>query len=209
MSSIRRIEGAAEWESLRRICCDTGNAGEPIEAARRKFFAEHWIGPYQKLRPEWAYVSATPEGRVQGYLTGCPDTATFRSEKTLSFDLPLLLALFLRRYEWNGDARRFARRALRLETGPEERFDPALLRDVFRAYPAHLHVNVDATARSGGIGARLLERYFEDLCRHGIRGVHLFCGKKPLRFYARNGFATLGSIEFRPGVPVFLLGRKL
>ncbi len=205
--AISPAPAAADWQAIRELCCRTGNAGDPIEASRGPFFAELWIGPYQTILPAWTYV-ADVDGRVVGYLTGCPDTRAFRRRLLLA-TLPLLLRVASGRYPWNGDTRRFVHRFLGLERGPEARVRRTLPRSLWATHPAHLHMNVEAVARNQGIGGALLERYAADLRRAGVAGVHLLCGEAARGFYARHGFDELTALEVRPGVRVYALGLRL
>jgi GNAT superfamily N-acetyltransferase len=205
---IRVAASPADWAAVRSLCCRTGNAGEPIEPARWPLFGALWIGPYQRLVPEWTYV-ADADGHVVGYLTGCPDTAAFRRARRYRVTLPLLAAIACRRYPWNADARRAVRLALHLDRGLESRLAPAQPADLARTHPAHLHMNVEAEYRRHGIGAALIERYVEDLTAAGVAGVHLLCGPGPRPFYARNGFTDLAAVELGPGRWVYTLGRRL
>lgn len=206
--TVRAVRAASvDWSAIRDLCCRTGNAGDPIDASRWPFFAEVWIGPYQRLAPEWTYV-ADGGDRVVGYLTGCPDTRAFRRRR-VAFALPLLVRLVLGRYAWNADTRRVVRRALGLERGPEDALRARGPRGFEASFPAHLHMNVDAGFRNRGVGAALLARFVEDLERRGVPGLHLFCGTAPKAFYVRHGFEELAALEFRPGAWVHLLGRRL
>src|SRR6185312_12630729 len=121
---VRVAKSPADWQAVRNLCCRTGNGGDPIDPARWPLFAELWVGPYQRLAPEWTYV-AEMDGRVVGYLTGCPDTAAFRRARRFRVTLPLLVAIACRRFPWNADARRAVRMALRLDRGLESRLAPA------------------------------------------------------------------------------------
>jgi hypothetical protein len=194
---IRNAGSAADWQAVREICCQTGNAGAPIATERWPFFSEYWIGPYQKLAPRWTYV-AELEGRIIGYLTGCPDTLPFVRRRRLAFVIPLAWEVFLGQFRKTGDVGRFMRRSFLGEKGPEENFPCSVRKRLMREFPAHLHVNVLETHRSSGVGQRLLSQFLEDLEDGGISGVHLFCGNAPVAFYERSGFSKFHSIEFRP-----------
>ena len=205
---VRRATTAGDWHAVRSLCCRTGNGGDPIDPARWPLFAELWVGPYQRLVPEWTYV-AEADGQVVGYLTGCPDTAAFRRARRLRATLPLLIGIAFRRYPWNADARRVVSLALCLTRGVESRLEATRPREDARTYPAHLHMNVEAAYRGRGVGAALMERYTKDLAAAGVPGVHLFCGDAPRPFYARHGFTELAAREVGPGRWVYHLGRRL
>lgn len=205
---VRVAKTDADWAAIRSLCCRSGNAGEPIDRERWPLFGELWIGPYQRLVPNWTYV-ADVDGRVVGYLTGCPDTAALRRGRRLGVTLPLLVAIACRRYAWTADARRTVALALRLRRGTESRIEARLPADLSRTHPAHLHMNVDAEYRSHGIGTALIQRYARDLAASGVPGVHLFCGQGPRTFYERNGFTEMAAVEMSPGRWVYTLGRRL
>lgn len=205
---VRVAKSAADWTAIRSLCCRTGNAGEPIDRERWPLFGELWIGPYQRLVPNWTYV-AEVDGRVVGYLTGCPDTAALRSGRRFRVTLRLLVAIACRRYAWTVDARRTVALALRLRRGTESRLSARLPADLSRTHPAHLHMNVEAEYRSHGIGTALIQRYARDLTATGVPGIHLFCGADPRAFYQRNGFTELAAVEMSADRWVYTLGRRL
>jgi GNAT superfamily N-acetyltransferase len=213
---IRSAATSSDWKRAREICVATGAAGRPITATRAPFFGDFWVGPYERLLPGWTYV-AEHEGRVVGYLTGCPDTASFERRKRLLFT-PLFFAKVMlggyggglgRGYRATGDAGRFVRRTLGFEPEPNALFSRELRERLFRDYPAHLHVNLETEAvRGKGAGRALMKRFFEDLERAGVRGVHVHCGAGPVPFYLKMGFTELERVEFKPGAPISVMGRR-
>ena len=206
--AVIRAARAADWPAIRELCCRTGDGGDPVARARWPFFAELWIGPYQRLRPGWTSVAETPAG-LAGYLTGCPDTPAFERARAFRITLALLAAVALGRYGWTVDTRRFVRQAVGLARPADAAFPPALAATLRRDYPAHLHMNVAAEARGRGIGGALLEAHLDALRAHGVPGVHLFCGPAPLDFYARHGFALLGRLELADGFRVHACARAV
>lgn len=164
---------------MREICCDT--AARPVPPAERQAFGRLWIDPYERWAPEWAYVARAPDGRVAGYLTGCRSSARF-----------FALAA------WLGPRPKLANNL---------RFSPSLLWSLLRRYPAHLHVNVREQFR-GGVGRALVERFEADVAAAGAGGVHLFCGARPVGFYAKLGYEELGRVTIGE-VPIFALGKRL
>ncbi|OFZ21228.1 MAG: hypothetical protein A2X94_07145 [Bdellovibrionales bacterium GWB1_55_8] len=203
---IRKAE-PSDWPAIRDICCKTGNSGEAIAADRWSFFSEQWVGPYQKLLPEWTYVAAQ-SSHVCAYLTGCPDTALLKKRK-LFFDLQLALKIASKRFPPNADTKRFLKRTFRLDDWPEARFSESAWKTILSSYPAHLHINADAEFRGKGTGRALIDRFSADLRKRTIPGIHVFCGIKPVPFYERLGFQEIEKIEFVPGVWVYALGLAL
>ena len=209
---IRKVQSSSDWFSIRRICCRTAGAGAtPIDAIRWPFFGELWVGPYEKLLPAWAWVAedSSLPSPVIGYLTGCPDTLDFEKRKLLGFTLPLLIRVLARGFALNGDARRFLKRTLRLDRSPEESFPKEVLARLRSEYPAHLHTNLEGSHRGQGVGRDLSEAFFAELRKAGVPGVHVFCGADPIAFYEKTGFKVVAKIEFRPGVQVFAMGKRL
>ena len=59
-------------EAIRRLCCETGFLGEPIDLvfSDRKLFADYLTSYYTDWEPESTWVGEV-DGRVVGYLTCC------------------------------------------------------------------------------------------------------------------------------------------
>lgn len=80
----------------------------------------------------------------------------------------------------------------------------------YKDYPAHLHINVRAPFRSGGLGADLIAA-FEGRCRGaGLPGLHLVTaeGARNVGFYKRNGFSEITTCPSGDKV-MLMLGKKL
>lgn len=75
-------------------------------------------------------------------------------------------------------------------------------------YPAHLHVNIDERSRSGGIGARLVERFACHAASAGVTGMHIVtgAGMRNVRFYEMLGFKEVARAP-RKGLSVVMLAR--
>lgn len=178
MITIDKPRTSDDWAGMREICCET--AARPIPPEEREAFGRVWIGPYERWEPRWAYV-AREGAQVVGYLTGCPSTARFL----------VLTGLF----------------GPRSRLGNNLRFPPALLLRLLWTYPAHLHVNV-LSGHRGGTGRALMHRFEADLRARGARGVHVFCGARPVGFYEKLGYSVLGKITIGEA-PIFALGKRL
>ena len=78
------------------------------------------------------------------------------------------------------------------------------------AFPAHLHINLDAGARNLGMGRRLIETLCVQLAREGLPGVHVVTGRdqRNVRFYLHNGFQEMARAP-RGSTDVLFLARRL
>lgn len=210
---IRKVKNKTEWSDIRRICCETGKSGAPIEQDRWKFFGEHWVGPYQTILPDWTWVAIestqNQADEVIGYLTGCPDSALLARKRVFRFDFPLILSILHKSYPINTDVKRYLKRRFKLEKTPEGLFPENVSSMLRTLYPAHLHINLTEKARGNGTGRKLIETYFEALREKRVCGVHVHCGSAPVPFYERLGFQKLHSIEVRPDVSIHCLGIAL
>lgn len=75
-----------------------------------------------------------------------------------------------------------------------------------QTFPAHLHVNLAASARNRGVGSALLQHFVDDARRAGAPGVHVVTseGARNASFYERNGFVQAGISGAAPAARVFL-----
>jgi GNAT superfamily N-acetyltransferase len=78
------------------------------------------------------------------------------------------------------------------------------------SYPAHLHINVAAEARSQGVGAKLIEAFAAQVAHAKLTGLHLVTDEKSrnVRFYEQNGFKVLAT-TLSHGTPVVFMGRRV
>jgi GNAT superfamily N-acetyltransferase len=91
-----------------------------------------------------------------------------------------------------------------------ERFGDLAFMQAFAAltpqYPAHLHVNLTASARGQRIGEGLVERFVDDVRTARLPGVHVVTGRgvRNVGFYNRLGFEERGLLATANGAMVFL-----
>lgn len=157
------------------------------------------------------------------------DTIFFSSSNTKSFQDPAARAAFRERWlgrylshdaDWcylafrpNGDVVGYLAGAID-DPAVAPRFSDipyfADFKNLTRHYPAHLHVNVAPSHRSGGVGARLITAFLTDLRRSGIGGVHVVTsqGARNVTFYERQGFCELAASPTPKGEVLFL-GRSV
>ncbi|MBI5209580.1 MAG: GNAT family N-acetyltransferase [Elusimicrobia bacterium] len=199
--------GAQDWEAIRGICCRTASSGQGIPEERRGFFAEYWVGPYERWAPDWTHT-ARHDGKVIGYLTGCPATAPFVLRRHFLHRWPLLWKS-LGVFKESPDARAFRRKFLGLEADPARRLALKFLGAVLTIYPAHLHVNVDPAFHGKGVGRRLMDLFILRLREERVPGVHLVCGDGPRGFYESLGFRELARGELKAGAALHAMGLLL
>lgn len=77
-------------------------------------------------------------------------------------------------------------------------------------YPAHLHINLAPSARSHGVGSRLIEAFEADVRAAGLAGAHLVTGRdsRNRSFYTRNGYLPVAELVWG-GTPIVMLAKAL
>ncbi|NDJ78395.1 MAG: GNAT family N-acetyltransferase [Chloroflexi bacterium] len=195
-----------------QIGADTARYGDPVELILndRRLFIDIFMRPYLTHYPETCWV-AEVDGQVVGYLTGCPDTASYeplfrRAVLRAARDV----ALFRYRIGWRTAraAVGFMREVLAHPPTPN-----------LEQYPAHLHVNLAAPYRGQGAGRCLMLAYLDHLRDQGIPGAHLNTSDQntvAVHLYEKLGFTVLHryhspyqSIVSRKPVDGLLMGLRL
>ena len=184
---IRRYK-PEDREAIRRICCDTGFLGNPIETifSDREIFADLFTNPYLDYGPDWAWV-ADDGGKVVGYLLG---------SISASFNYTLMYSGF------QTTVKMLKRAATGCYAGhPRSRhFIRWLLTSGYREQPkhpenaAHLHLNVEKSHRGRGLGLRLWQAFEGQLESLGIRNCYGAFFSRPRRrpeaVYSKLGFSV-------------------
>lgn len=190
MIAIRHYE-PADRAAVRRISCETADAGRPLALfdGARELLADLLIRYHTDCEPQSLWI-AERDGRAAGYLAGMLDTR--RAQQVMArriwpavFGRAVAAGLLWRRPLW-----RLAWHNRRLLAGPRR----AAVVDL-RAYPAQLHINLDAAARGCGVGGRLLTAFMEQARAAGAPGLHAWVradNAGALAFFARAGFRELG-----------------
>ncbi len=85
-----------------------------------------------------------------------------------------------------------------------------LFRDLYGQYPAHLHINLTASARGRGVGSALIAELENRLVREGVPGLHLVTSStaRNRSFYLRNGFEKTVARGEGP-VQALFMGKRL
>lgn len=186
---VRRYS-QADRAAVHRIAADTAFFGQPVEAfvEDRQLFCDLFFRYYTDWEPEHGWVSCVDE-EVVGFLMGCVDSVKYRRWSRRI--LPKVAWRMVRGdYRIGPRTQRYLRASIRAWLGREN--PPVDL----TAYPAHLHVNVDARWRGHGGGRRLLEAYLEQLRQLRVPGVHLYTtslNEAACRLYVRTGFRLVAA----------------
>ncbi|MFA6316605.1 MAG: GNAT family N-acetyltransferase [Elusimicrobiota bacterium] len=197
--------GPEDWAAIRDICCRTAESGKGVGLERAPFFSEYWVQPYERLVPDWTMV-ALHEGRVAGYLCGCPATTRFVLARHFLIRWPLFLRTCFGAYPDSPDASAFALRFAGLRKDLGRRLALKFLAGILTLYPGHLHVNVDPDHQGKGLGKRLMELFALRLRQDGVPGLHLVCGDGPAGFYRGLGFVELASVAISPSSRLHAMG---
>jgi ribosomal protein S18 acetylase RimI-like enzyme len=177
--------------ALRQICCDTADAGQPVENffPDREVFADLLTNYYTEHEPQSTFV-ADDGGEVVGYVTGCLDTKRFLSTMKWRIVPVVLVKALLRGTLWHPQTIRLLRANLGLWLKRGDRSGPTL-----DDYPAHLHVNVRQGFRGQHLGQQLVAMFCDRARAAGVRGVHAGVSTentKARHFFEQLGFAELG-----------------
>ncbi|MGH7954260.1 MAG: GNAT family N-acetyltransferase, partial [Limisphaerales bacterium] len=175
-------------DAVRRICCDTGLWGNPIEMLfnDREIFADLFTSPYLNYEPEWALV-AEDEGRIVGYLLGsiCPNFDFTLMRSGFQTTIKMLGRFAAGRYARHPRSRRFIRWLLTAGFWEQPKHP---------ASAAHLHVDIEKSHRGQGIGRLLWQTYEKKLRAAGIRQCYGAFFSHPKRqpelAYSRFGFSV-------------------
>jgi ribosomal protein S18 acetylase RimI-like enzyme len=183
---IRQYE-RRDRAAVRRICCDTADAGQPVERffPDREIIADLLTNYYTEFEPQSIFVADAGAGPV-GYLTGCLSTSHYL--RVVMWRIaPLVFAKALVRGAlWHPQTIRLLRANIGMWLTNGYRSSPAL-----REYPAHLHVNVQEGFRGQHIGQRLVEAFCQRACDAGVRGVHAGVSadnSRACHFFEEQGF---------------------
>lgn len=173
-------------ESVRRICCDTGFWGKPIDPIYqdRECLAGMIVDPYLDTEPENAFV-VEGKGGVVGYLTASmnPHFEIKILPKILKIAATMQWRNFKGTYDNHPRSRKFVshvttRGIFELPKHPKN--------------SAHLHINLAEEYRNKNIGLELLKRFENLVISNGLNQYYgqLFSTEKKRteRLYERIGF---------------------
>jgi hypothetical protein len=176
----------SDRDAVRRLCCQTGFLGEPIDPVYedRQLFADFLTTYYTDWEPESSFVLEA-DGEIRGYLLG--SRKPLRNQ-LYSFwqNVSLFLKALARYFRYNARSRRFIRWTL--VHGWRE--VPASPRRV-----PHFHINLLPDARRMSTTRALMSAYLSYLYRCGEKRVYgqivTFESRRGEKMFERYGFKVL------------------
>jgi len=177
-------------DAVRRLCCQTGFLGEPIDPVYedRQLFADFLTAYYTDWEPESSFVLETA-GELPGHLLG--SRKPLRNQ-LYSFwqNVSLFLKALSRYFHYNERSRRFIRWTL--VHGWRE--VPAVPRRT-----PHFHINLLPEARRMSTTRAIMSAYLSYLYRCGEKRVYgqivTFESRRGEKMFERYGFKVLNRAE--------------
>ncbi|HEV2841844.1 MAG TPA: hypothetical protein VGW39_10995 [Chthoniobacterales bacterium] len=187
---VIRSYRASDRAAVRRLCCQTGFLGEPIDPVYQdhELFADFLTTYYTDHEPESSFVLEL-NGEICGYLLG--SRRPFLNQ-LYSFQQNLVLGFraLLRYRRYNEQSRRFVR---------------WVLSHGWREVPAaprrtpHFHINLLPEARKMSTTRSLMSAYLSYLYRCGERHVYgqivTFSSRRGEKMFERYGFRVMNRAE--------------
>src|ERR1700758_2486528 len=180
----------SDREAVRRLCCQTGFLGEPIDPVYedRQLFADFLTTYYTDHEPESSFVLEI-DGEICGYLLGCRQPL-LNQLYSLYQNVWLFFRALTRYFRYNSRSRRFIRWTL--VHGWRE--VPAAPRRV-----PHFHINLLPSARKMSTTRALMSAYLSYLYRSGEKRVYgqivTFESRRGEKMFERYGFKVLNRAE--------------
>jgi hypothetical protein len=180
----------SDRDAVRRLCCQTGFLGEPIDPVYedRQLFADFLTTYYTDHEPESCFVLENG-GDIRGYLLGCRKPLR---NQLYSFwqNVSLFMKALTRYFRYHARSRRFIRWTL--VYGWRE--VPAAPRRV-----PHFHINLLPDARKMSTTRALMSAYLSYLYRCGEKRVYgqivTFESRRGEKMFERYGFKVLNRAE--------------
>jgi ribosomal protein S18 acetylase RimI-like enzyme len=187
--TIRKYR-ASDRDAVRKLCCDTGFLGNPIDPVfeDRDLFANFLTAYYTDREPESSFVLEV-NGEVRGYILGSRHP-TRQQVYNLYQNAALALSVLLRYWRYNAASRKFVHWIL-LNGWREV---PAAPRRT-----AHFHINLLPDARNVPTTRALIEAYLGYLRDCGEKRVYgqmvTFEDRRGTKLFERYGFKVIDRME--------------
>ena len=179
----------SDRQAVRKICCDTGFMGKPIDPIfiDRDAFADFFTRYYTDLESDNALV-VEDEGRVVGYLLGCLNIKDYNRRQLwliISRTVPKIMGrMLIGKYNWVSI--KFLSWFLFKAAGETPKGVPGA---------AHFHVNMYTEYRTGFAGRRLIFPFVNRVAKLGFKGVYgqmqVYEDRRAEKIFERYGFSFI------------------
>ena len=188
-STIRGFR-ASDRDAVRKLCCQTGFLGSPIDPVYedRELFADFLTTYYTDHEPESSFVLEV-DGELKGYLLGSR-RPLLNQLYSFQQNIVLFLRALLRYPRYNARSRRFIR---------------WMIVNGWREVPAapartpHFHINLLPEARKISTTRALMSAYLSYLYRCGEKSVYgqivTFESRRGEKMFERYGFRVMNRAE--------------
>lgn len=187
---VIRNFAARDRADVRRLCCETGFLGKPIDPVfeDRELFADYLTSYYTDYEPQSSFV-VEQDGVIKGYLLG--SRLPLRQQMHGFFlNLSLFWRALCRYATYNAASREFI---------------GWILKNSWREVPAaprrtaHFHINLLPEAQNVAVTREVVNRYLEYLTAAGEKAVFgqmvTFENRRGSRIFERYGFRVLEKRE--------------
>lgn len=190
---IRHCKSSDE-KGILEVCYRTGYMGEDLTHRNIfndvKLFGYLFCLYYIRYEKENCFVAVdkSRDDKVVGYIIGTINSK--REEKLFKEKMVCKIAVRLvlfTSWKYPESFRQvlFFIKSLNLNKEPK---------NLYKEYPAHLHINILPEYQHKGIGRILMDKFESNARKNNIKGIHLRTSSKNIKalpFYDRNGYSIL------------------
>ncbi len=172
---IRKFE-SKDRANVQDICIETSNN---FMGGKFDILLALYCNYYIDLEKEHVFVTTNDKDEATGYILCASDYERYVDLYTKNF-LPVLKELSDKIYQEKLDE-----------------FDQT--KELAKAYPAHLHIDLTKDARGGGEGSKLIKTLEDCLISEGVKGIMLGVSEdnvKAHKFYEKNGYQLIDKEKY-------------
>ena len=189
--TIRSFKNS-DIQGILKICYRTGYMGESLHNRDIfndvKLFGYLFCIYYPYYEPDNVFLAVDQNDKIVGYIMGTDNSKKqedmFKRKMVLKIAIRALLYTSWK-YRESFKALMFFIKNLSLKSQPK---------NLYKEYPAHLHMNVLPEYQHMGIGSKLINVFEKHIKEKGVQGIHLRTSNnniKALPFYEKKGYVIM------------------
>lgn len=180
-------------EGVINICYDTGFMGESLKNKNifndKKLFGYLFCIYYMHYEIKNCFVAEDVlSNKLIGYIIGTMNTK--KQEKLFRIKMFWRICVRVLTYTWWKHPETI-KSIIYYVKNTEGRYE---LKNLYKEYPAHFHINIVPQNQSSGLGSSLLKEFEKHTLINSIHGIHLETTNmniKAVPFYIKNGYTIL------------------